>query len=146
MTENVNAIKLVFDQIVKSKTPEQVLENIQKIRKYDENIIAVIYSWIFEKLGKKKRTPSSLTGYRIVSSEEVSLIGIENYSYILHFFNLGLINSEEIDKLINQLELMPEALINTKLINILLITMFIYGDAAILPGSRLHLYSSDTIN
>lgn len=145
MTENVNAIKLVFDQIVKSKTPEQVLENIKNIRKHDENIIAVIYSWIYEKLGKKSKT-SSLTGYRIISAEEISLIGLENYSYILHFYNLGLINSEEIDRLINQLEMMPETLINTKLINILLITMFIYGDAAMLPGSRLHLYSSDTIN
>jgi hypothetical protein len=145
MTENVNAIKLVFDQIVKSKTPEQVLENIKNIRKHDENIIAVIYSWIYEKLGKKSEKPS-LNGYRIISSEEISLIGIENYSYILHFYNLGLISSEEIDRLINQLEMMPETLINTKLINILLITMFIYGDAAMLPGSRLHLYSSDTIN
>lgn len=146
MIENVNAIKLVFDQIIKSKTPEQVLENIVNIKKYDGSVIAAVYSWVFEKLKNKKAISFKEKSLRIMSVEEIELIGIENYSYILHFFNLGLISSKEIDKLINQMELMPEELISTKLINILLITMFIYGDVSLLPGSRLHLFSSDTIN
>ncbi len=85
-------------------------------------------------------------GKRILSNEENSLMGIDNFNYLLHLNNIGLLTNLDLEIIIEELKLFPRELINTESINVIIISLFLEVNTLTLPGSRLLLYSSDTIN
>ncbi len=119
--------------------------------KVNKTVIAAAYSWIYEKLlreyyQKKELKSDSSKSVRILSEEEISTIGLHNYDYILHFYNIGLINNNEFDMIIDQIKLFPEESRSIENLNMLILSVFLDLDDISTPGSRYLLYSSDTIN
>ncbi len=119
--------------------------------KVNKTVIAAAYSWIYEKLlreyyQKKELKTNTSKSVRILSEEEISTIGLHNYDYILHFYNIGLINNNEFDMIIDQIKLFPEESRSIENLNMLILSVFLDLDDISTPGSRYLLYSSDTIN
>jgi uncharacterized protein Smg (DUF494 family) len=137
----------VFD---KNSHTEEIVKSIDFSKKYDKRTIAAAYSWIHEKslrdLLTKKEIEKAASGTRIFSKAEVDSIGSDNINYLLHFFNIGVINKFELEIIIERLMLFPTERVNFDFINILLLSLFLNLDAFLLPGSRAMLYSSDKIN
>lgn len=119
--------------------------------KVNKTVIAAAYSWIYEKLlreyyQKKELKSDPSKSVRILSEVEISAIGLHNYDYILHFYNIGLINNNEFDMIIDQIKLFPEESRSIENLNMLILSVFLDLDDISTPGSRYLLYSSDTIN
>ncbi len=147
----VEILAQIAQGIQNNFTLEQVEKSINKSEEIDSNIVAAAYSWIYEKtirdlFIKKESIGKKQKNFRVLSPEEASVIGLQNYNYLLHYYNIGLLNTEEFNSIIEQLKDFPEV-INTKdHIHILILSLFLDMDNYLLPGSRNLLYSSDAIN
>ena len=149
--EIVKIIAKIVQGINKDYSLEQVEIAIKNEEKINKNAVAAAYSWIYEKMMRdifieKEMTGQLSHGLRFLNEDEVYEIGLENYNYLLHFYNIGMLNKKEFNTIIEQMKLFPEGLINEENINILILSMFLDMDNYSLPGSRNLLYSSDTIN
>ena len=149
--EIVKMLEKIVQAINNNFSFEEVENTINQEKKIDKNIVAAVYSWIYEKLlreyyQKKQLNSGSSKSFRFFSQEEISAIGMQNYNYILHFYNIGLLNNNEVETIIDQIQIFPEESISIEKINLLILSIFLDIDNISLPGSRYLLYSSDTIN
>lgn len=151
ISELVNILEKIAKGISENYSFEQVENSISLGNKTDKTVIAAAYSWIYEKFllnnfQKKEMKGNISGGFRIFSEEEISQIGTQNYNYLLHFYNIGILNNNELEMIIDQIKLFPETSINKDSINMLILSVFLDLDNVSLPGSRYLLYSYDTIN
>ncbi len=151
ISELVNILEKIAKGINENYSFEQVENSISYGNNTDKTVIAAAYSWIYEKFlvnsfQKKEMKGNISGGFRILSGEEISQIGMQNYNYLLHFYNIGLLNNNELEMIIDQIKLFPETAINKDSINMLILSVFLDLDNVSLPGSRYLLYSYDTIN
>jgi uncharacterized protein Smg (DUF494 family) len=134
----------------KKVSPEELAEIFNREKKYNKNLIAAAYSWIYEKIARdiidnKMHQQIPSRGFRILSEKELLLLGKENYNYLLYFYNKGLLNDNDMDIIIEEAEYFEDNISREEL-NILILSLFLNLDHFILPGSRLLLHSSDRIN
>jgi len=151
ITEIVEVLAKITEMINKNHSKDEVAELIIKDSRYNKNIVAAAYSWIHEKTKHNNTTDNNKsenrsTSFRTLSDEEVSQIGLNNYDYLLHFYNIGLLTNNDFEEIIEQLKLFPDETITPEQINLLILALFLDLDKLTLPGSRQILYSSDTIN
>jgi len=149
--ELVEILEKIVQAINNDYSFEEVELYINFEDKVNKTVIAAAYSWIYEKLlreyyQRKELKSDNGKSFRILSEEEISAIGLQNYNYILHFYNIGLINNNELDMIMEQIKLFPEESRSIENLNILILSVFLDLDDISTPGSRYLLYSSDTIN
>ncbi|MCP5062866.1 MAG: DUF494 domain-containing protein, partial [Ignavibacteriae bacterium] len=118
---------------------------------YDEQIVSAAFSLVFDKVfankfGITKKRNANRKNFRVLSNEEVSLIGIQNYNYIQHLVNIGLLEPLDVELLIDQVTAFPDEKISKEDINWMILFPLVDFESEILPGSRVLLYSSDRIN
>lgn len=151
----ISKIVEILEQIVqginKNYTFEEVEKSINQSNKIEANIVAAAYSWIYEKMLRDLYIEKEIVGkkqksFRILSPDEASIIGLQNYNYLLHYYNIGLLNSEDFNFILEQLKNLDENTLTKDNIHILILSLFLDMDNYLLPGSRNLLYSSDTIN
>ncbi len=151
ISEIVEVLTRLFESVKKASS----LEDFEKLtlfnKRYKKNIIATAYSWLHEKitrdsfLNNTERIESSRS-IRVLSEPEIQIIGLDNYNYLLHLYNVGLLNSVDFEIIVDEICMFSPELISTELINILVLSLFLELDSYTLPGSRLQLHSSDKIN
>ena len=151
VSEIVKIIDKIASGITERKSTEEVLNYLSKESKFDKSVVAAAYSWICEKtirniIEKDGFASGTSSGIRVLSTEEVSSIGLNNYNYLLHFYNIGLLTNNDLDLIVEQIKLFPDEEISLEHINTLILALFLDPNNFTLPGSRLILYSSDTIN
>ncbi len=149
--ELVEILEKIVQAINNDYSFEEVELYINFEDKVNKTVIAAAYSWIYEKLlreyyQRKELKSDNGKSFRILTEEEISAIGLQNYNYILHFYNIGLINNNELDMIMEQIKLFPEESRSIENLNILILSVFLDLDDISTPGSRYLLYSSDTIN
>lgn len=149
--EIVNLLKDIFEQLDSTSSLDKAIDDLTIKKSYNKNTLATAFSWIYEKTIRDISESSESTGLvskgkRIFSEEEKIFIGINNYNYLLHLNNIGLLTNPDLEIIIEELKLFPRELINTESINVIIISLFLEVNTLTLPGSRLLLYSSDTIN
>lgn len=150
ISDIVTVIAKIAEEGIKNKMPpDKVTELLTKEKTFDPKIIATAYSWIVEKIKRDLKTgvhdfynPS----FRILSNDEKNLLGNKIYNHLLNFYNTGILNNIDMEKIIEQVKMLPEENITLDNINILILFTFLSAENESLPGSRLMLYSSDTIN
>ena len=151
VTEIVNLLKDIFENLDSTNSLDKAIDELTIKKRYNKNILATAFSWIYEKtirdLGESKGHKKQVSkGKRILSEEEMSLLGTNNSNYLLHLNNIGLLTNHDLELIIGELKLFPRELINTESINVIIISLFLEVNTLTLPGSRLLLYSSDAIN
>ena len=147
----VDVLVKVREKINEENIKEENLEKLKLEKLYNQNIVAATYSWIYEKNLRKLAVAKSIPLHqrkdiRISTDEEIRTIGLKNYDYLLHFYNIGLLTHLEFDYILDELKSIPIDSINLYQINVLLLSLYLDLDKLSLPGSRLTLHSSDTIN
>ena len=130
---------------------DKTIDDLTVENRYNKNILATAFSWIYEKtirdIDESENDNENLTnGKRIFSEDENILFGTENFNYLLHLNNIGLLTNPDLEIIIEEIKLFPRELINIESINVIIISLFLEVNSLTLPGSRLLLYSSDTIN
>jgi uncharacterized protein Smg (DUF494 family) len=151
VTEIVEVLAKITEMKSKNISEEEIAETIQRESTYNKNVIAAAYSWLHEKYNQNyslllHRNNSESKSLRILSNEEGQQIGLNNYNYLLHFYNIGLLTNNDFEEIIEELKFFPEGVIETENINILILSMFLDLDKYTPPGSRHLLYSTDKIN
>ena len=147
----VEALAKILEDININNIPVDEINNrLNSSKEFDKQTVGVAFSLIYDKLLVTRFFEDMNTrdseSFRILSDEEITLLGVENYNYLLHLTNIGLISSVEIDYLLNELLMYPIENITKDDINWLVFVVIVDFDSEIMPGSRILLYSSDTIN
>lgn len=150
-SEIVKVLETIVQGIDKDYSFEDIERSLRLPNKKRKTLIAAAYSWIYEKKLRDLYITRELNQHvsksiRILSENEASIVGLQNYDYILHFYNIGLINSSEIEIIIDNIISFPEKTRTKESINLLMLSVILDIDRVSLPGSRYTLYSSDTIN
>ncbi len=131
-------------------THDELTDLLFQKKNFKKNTIAAAYSWVYEKVGLENIKPDGFRknskNFRILSADEVSQIGLNNYNYLLHFYNHGLLTDGELDIIIEQLKLFGDEIVSEEKLKLLILSQFLEMDDYTNPGSRQILYSSDTIN
>ena len=146
----VEVLARILDGINKNIPLEELNTQLQKNKEFDKQTLSAAFSLVYDKVlaGKvlKDKISEGSKKIRLLTSEEREYLGVDNYNYIVHLMNIGLIDSIDIEIILEQLMLFPEDTINRDDINWIILISLVDFNSKILPGSRILLYSSDTIN
>lgn len=146
----VEVITKILEAINNNVSLEELNHSLVKSKEYDDQTLGIAFSLVYDKiLIKKKKTLNKTNrkvSMRILSDQEKEILGIENYNYLLHLMNLGLVESENLELLLEQINFYPENKLTRKDINWMILISLIDFDSEIPSGSRMHLYSSDSVN
>lgn len=147
-TEIVEVITKILEGIGTNTPLEDVNRKLLKSKEYDEQTLSIAFSLIYDKIlltGKNKLRVKEKS-IRILTEEEKYILGTDNYNYIMHLYNLGLLNSESLESMLEQVIMFPENRITRKEINWIVLISIVDFDNEIPSGSRYLLYSSDSVN
>jgi uncharacterized protein Smg (DUF494 family) len=151
ISEIVEVLAELAEGINKKYSLEEFSIHFGIEKKYDKKTVAAAYSWIHEKFLKdvgfeEEARFLESSGMRVLNAVELSTLGLNNYNHLLHYYNIGLISLDDFEMILSQLLAFPEIGISTDRINVMILGLFLDIDDFTLPGSRVLLYSSDTIN
>jgi uncharacterized protein Smg (DUF494 family) len=143
----------IFTNIVDTLNEKSTFKDLSRRLKKKSNrgVTATAYSWIYDKILSTKFSENILKfeedkNFRFFSPAEISSLGNENINYLLKLFNLGFITKKELEIVMEQLKIFPDGEISKEHISWIILSSFFEINNVTLPGSRLLLYSSDTIN
>ncbi len=147
----VDVLAKILEGLSRNATLEEVSKRLIKSKQFDDNLLSAAFSLVFDKILLRtsiKSIESNLIkkSTRILSEDEISFIGLDNYNYLLHLMNVGLLDSNNVETILNQISLFPELRVTRKEINWIILLALVDFDSELLPGSRFLLYSSDTVN
>ena len=150
-TKVVEVLAKILDGLNKKYSLEDVSKNLASENKFDKQTVSAAFSLIHDKIvanriEKNIDFAEPNKNIRILSEEELDTIGVEYYSYLIHLQNIGLIDSSDFEILLEQILLFPTNSITLEDINWMILVSLVDYDSKILPGSRVTLFSSDTIN
>jgi uncharacterized protein Smg (DUF494 family) len=152
MTEKiVEVLAEILERLNKNSTLEEVNSILSKNKKFDEQTLSAAFSLVFDKvlaqrISSVKKNTKANSNFRLLTEEEKEVIGIENYNYILHLYNVGLLDYLDFEMILEQIMMFPGESVTKDDINWTIFISLVDFNAEILPGSRLLLYSSDNIN
>ncbi len=145
----VEAVAIILEGLNK-KVPLEELNNKLKARKdFDQQTVSAAFGIVYDKVLSKEVSPvetEKKNDVRIFSDEEKEVLGFENCNYLLHLKNVGLLDDDQLETILEQIMMFPLETITKEDINWIVLISIVEPDANFLPGSRVLLYSSDTIN
>jgi uncharacterized protein Smg (DUF494 family) len=148
-----NDIVEIFTDIIDTMDEKADYKYLRKKlnKKSNRGVAATAYSWIFDKILATRFSGEIADiekekNFRSFSPAELNYIGSENANFLLKLFHLGFITKKELEIVIDQLKVFPEGELLKEHISWLVLSSFFELNNVTLPGSRLLLYSSDTIN
>jgi len=147
----IEVLAQILDGLNKNRTLDEVNKSLSNNKDFDQQTVSAAFSLVYDKVlsnkvAKKKREKKKSNKFRILTEEEQSMLGIDNYSYLIHLFNVGLLDNSDLEMVLEQIMMFPEDTISRDDINWIIIISLVDFNVDILPGSRVLLYSSDTIN
>ena len=150
-TKVVEVLAKILDGLNKKYSLEDVNKNLASENKFDKQTVSAAFSLVYDKIvasriEKNIDFAEPNKNIRILSEEELDTIGVEYYSYLIHLQNIGLIDLSDFEVLLEQILLFPTNNITLEDINWMILVSLVDYDSKILPGSRVTLFSSDTIN
>ena len=145
----VEVIALILDGMNKNIPIEEVSHKISINKTYDKQTISAAFSLVYDKVLSPqiaKRKGEKSISFRILTDEEKDFIGQENFNYITHLNAIGLLDNLDFELFMEQLLLYPKEDITRDDINWLVLVSLVDLEVDLLPGSRVLLFSTDTIN
>jgi len=147
----VDVLAKILEGLSNDLQIEEVNRSLMKNHQFDRQILGIAFSLIYDKVLAKKNKPDIFLdqnekGIRILSETERDILGISNYNYILHLINVGLLDTNNLEAILDQITLFPDSKITRREINWIILLSLVEYESEILPGSRVLLYSSDIVN
>ncbi len=129
------------------------LDEISKIlsekNEFDKQTVSAAFSLIYDKILVHKIAGAKVKdkkAFRVLTEEEKEILGKENINYLMYLMNVGLVDTDDMEMIMEQILLFPEGDIRKEDINWIIFISIVDFNSEILPGSRVLLYSSDRIN
>ncbi|MCF8395255.1 MAG: DUF494 family protein [Melioribacteraceae bacterium] len=146
----VEVLAEILEALNKNYTLDEVNKYISTKKDFDKQTVSAAFSLVYDKvlsskLSKKRRDLEKKRTFRILTDDEKEIIGLENYNYLIRLNNIGLLDSIDFEMALEQLLMFPDDTITKDDINWIILISLVDLSAEILPGSRVLLYSSDTI-
>ena len=148
-TKVVEVLAKILDGLNKNFSLEDVNSKIDNENKFDKQTISAAFSLVYEKILNStdaKFAKVKNENFRFLNDEEIDIIGVEYYDYLIHIQNIGLLDSNDVEMLLEQIMLFPNATLTIEDINWMILVSLVDYNSKILPGSRVTLYSTDKIN
>lgn len=146
----IEVLAKIYEAISNNSSLKEISNELDKNKDYDKQTISAAFSIMYDKMFSKGFIEKSLFDsskkFRILSEEEKSKLGTKNYNYILKLINIGLIEIEDFEHIIEQLLLIPKDKLSYDDINFIILIYFVEINNALTPGNRVILFSTDTIN
>ena len=147
----VEVLAKILEGLKENFSIEEVTKNLKTNKDFDEQTVSAALGLVFDKfltnrINLHKNSASVNKSFRILTSEETNIIGTENGRYIQHLVNVGLLDPIDVDLIAEQMTMFPDQKVSREDINWIILFSLVDLDSEILPGSRILLYSSDTIN
>ena len=146
----VEVIAKILEGLNNNITLDEVNKLLSKNKEFDQQTVSVAFSLVYDKVLSNrvahKQERDNTDNIRMLTEEEKEILGIENSNYILHLYNVGLLNSVDLELVLEQAALFPDNTITKEDINWIILISLVDFNEDILPGSRILLYSSDKIN
>ncbi|HET54654.1 MAG TPA: DUF494 family protein [Ignavibacteria bacterium] len=147
----VEVLVKILDSLNKNYSMDEVGAILKKEKIYDSKTVGVAFSLVFDKVLTNKlkeisNRKAASKKFRILDPEEIEIIGKDNYNYLIHLVNVGLVNNNDLEMILEQIMMYPKETISKDDINWIILISLIDFNTDILPGSRVLLYSSDIIN
>jgi len=146
----VEVLAQILDGLNKNFSLEDVNSKINKENRFDKQTVSAAFSLVYDKIltnsGEKIKSDSKNINFRLLNEEELEMVGIEYYDYLMHLQNIKLLDSDDIEMLIEQILLFPNQTLSYEDINWMILVSLVEYNTKILPGSRVTLYSSEKIN
>lgn len=147
----VDVLAKILEGLSNDLQIEEVNSSLMKNHQFDRQILGIAFSLIYDKVLAKRNKPDfaldkNEKGIRILSETERDILGISNYNYILHLINVGLLDTSNLEAILDQITLFPDTNISRREINWIILLSLVEYESEILPGSRVLLYSSDIVN
>jgi uncharacterized protein Smg (DUF494 family) len=147
----VEILAKILEGLSNNSSIEEVNRHLIKNHQFDRQTLGIAFSLIYDKILSKsaverRNQKEKDNKIRILSLEEIDFIGMENYNYLLHLINVGLLDYSNLEAILDQVTLFPENRITKKEINWIILLSLVEFDSEVLPGSRVLLYTSDTVN
>lgn len=145
----VDLLTKILEALNQNKTLDDVNKRLKMSKEFDDKLINAAFALLYDKIILNKSAESlnhELKSFRMFSSEEIEILGIDNQNYLLYLLNLGLIDSNNLERILYQVTLFPELSVTRNDINWMIILSLTETNNSLLPGSRFLLNSSDTVN
>ena len=147
----VEVLAKILEGLKDNDSLEDVTNSLNLNKEFDQQTVSAALGLVFDKfltnrMELLKDGSSNTKSFRVLSNEEINVIGRENHNYIQHLVNVGLLDPLDVELLIEQMTMFPEEKVSKDDINWIILFSLVDFDSEILPGSRVLLYSSDTIN
>lgn len=149
-TKVVEVLAQILDGLNKNCSLEDVNSKISNENKFDKQTVSAAFSLVFDKIltnsGEKIFDEKKNKNFRLLNEEEIESIGLEYYNYLMHLQNIQLLDSDDIEMLLEQILLFPNQTLSFEDINWMILVSLVEYNTKILPGSRVILYATDKIN
>jgi uncharacterized protein Smg (DUF494 family) len=147
----VEVLAKILEGLKDNYSIEEVTKHLNLEKDFDEQTVSAALGLVFDKfltnrLVLHKEGGSFNKSFRLLTNDEIEIIGFENHNYIQHLVNVGLLDPLDVELLIEQMTMFPEEKVSKDDINWIILFSLVDFDSEVLPGSRVLLYSSDTIN
>ena len=147
----VEVLAKILEGLSNNSSMEEINSKLIKNKKFDKKTLGIAFSLAYDKILTRKAVKISNEGtnhksIRLLSEPEKEILGIDNYNYIMHLLNVGLLDTENLELILDQVTMFPESKVSRREINWIILISLVEYESGILPGSRSTLYSSDTVN
>ncbi|MBI5809455.1 MAG: DUF494 family protein [Ignavibacteriales bacterium] len=145
----VEVLAKILEALNKDLSLDEIGKKLSKSKEFDDKTLNAAFALLYDKLIHRKTEKLFLNetkSIRHLSQEEIDVLGTDNYNYLLHLYNLGLIDSDHLERILYQITLFPELKVSKTEINLMVIFSLTESNSNLLPGSRILLNSSDTVN
>jgi uncharacterized protein Smg (DUF494 family) len=147
----VEVLAKILEGLGNNSSIEEVNRSLMKNKQFDKQILGIAFSLIYDKVLSKKmhlkaKEIKKKSSTRFLSDSEKETLGIDNYNYLLHLVNVGLLEIENLEIILDQIAIFPESRVTRREINWVILLSLVEFDSEVLPGSRMLLYTSDTVN
>ncbi len=149
-TKVVEAVAKILEGLSKKISLEEMNKSLKESKEFDQQTLSAAFSLVFDKILSKKQNvihkKDNRGNIRIFNDAEKEILGLENYNYLLHLRNVGLLDDEQLEIILEQITMFPVESITKEDINWIILVSLVETETDNLPGSRVLLYSSDSIN
>jgi len=150
-TKVVEVLAKILDGLNKKFSLDDVIDIINKEKVFDKQTVSAAFSLVYDKITTNNilsevKSKNTQKGVRILSQDEIEAIGLEFYNYLIYLQNIGLIQYSDLEIIIEQILMTEKPQITLEDINWLVLVSLVDYDSRLLPGSRVTLFSTDTIN
>jgi uncharacterized protein Smg (DUF494 family) len=147
----VEVVAKILEGLKNERTLEDVSQVLSKNKDFDKQTVSAAFSLVYDRLLNNKRTKArerdrGKKNIRFFSEEEINALGLDNYNYLIHLYNIGLIDTNDLEMILEQVMMFPDDQVQREDINWIILISLVDVNSEITPGSRILLYSSDTIN